>query len=295
MAKWFTSDLHFGHVNVIEYCDRPYKNIEEMNAAIIAQWNSQVKPQDEVYFLGDFGINPKTVLNFELVKKLNGIKYIIPGNHDFGFKELHSKNKTLRERINKVSDQYKEAGWSSVFPIMGIILKNGMIAHLTHIPPDSSIDSRYSEFKIQNNPEFIYLHGHLHGHYRKKNNMIDVCFDAELCLISEDEVIALIEDSRDFIPTRLTDKYKSNNLFLMPFEAEVKKGYVTKKINGNLVLFDYNDKCTYDKAWNDVTVYSRGIVFNRNTGEVVAAPLNKFFNFSELMQESDFKKLNEKK
>ena len=51
---WFTSDTHFFHNNIIDYCKRPFVNAEEMNEYIIKQWNSVVKPQDEVYHLGDF-------------------------------------------------------------------------------------------------------------------------------------------------------------------------------------------------------------------------------------------------
>jgi calcineurin-like phosphoesterase family protein len=43
---WFTSDFHFGHFNIIRYCNRPFTNTEEMDA--------QVKPNDTLYFLGDF-------------------------------------------------------------------------------------------------------------------------------------------------------------------------------------------------------------------------------------------------
>lgn len=273
MTRWFTSDIHFSHANVIEYCDRPYKSIQEMDEAIIKQWNSQVKPEDEVYFLGDFGINVKTAIDSNLVKSLNGKKHIVMGNHDIGFKEGFS---------GKFNKQYLEVGWESVTSLNSLYLKNGKNVLMTHLPPDNEHDNRYAGFKIKNDPNQIYLHGHLHGHYRKKKNMIDVCFDAELKLLSEDDIISLIEDERDLIPTRLTEKYKNNNLFLMPFEAEVKKGYITKKVKDNLVLFDYTDKCTYDRAWNDVTIWARGIVFNRNTGELVAAPFPKFWNYEEL-------------
>jgi len=51
---WFTSDTHFGHFNIIEYCNRPFKTVDEMNSKLIRFWNERVKPDDIVYFLGDF-------------------------------------------------------------------------------------------------------------------------------------------------------------------------------------------------------------------------------------------------
>ena len=54
MNYWWASDYHFSHHNIIRYCGRPFKDIEEMNATIIARHNERVKPDDTVFFLGDF-------------------------------------------------------------------------------------------------------------------------------------------------------------------------------------------------------------------------------------------------
>ena len=51
---FFTSDTHFGHANIIKYCNRPFSSLEEMNSTIIRNWNEMVKPEDTVFFLGDF-------------------------------------------------------------------------------------------------------------------------------------------------------------------------------------------------------------------------------------------------
>ena len=50
---YFTADTHFGHENVIRFCDRPYSCAEEMDEALILNWNSRVKGNDTVYILGD--------------------------------------------------------------------------------------------------------------------------------------------------------------------------------------------------------------------------------------------------
>lgn len=281
MKRFFTSDLHFGHRNVIEYCDRPYKDIYEMNTAIINQWNSQVKPEDEVYVLGDFGINKSKVFDKELVQSLNGKKYLILGNHDCGFNTWH---KDLTKFKQKWGNKFKDAGWHFTEGALSRILKDGTKVLMCHLPPDNGVhDNRYSQYKLPNRPDKIYLHGHLHGHYRKKNNMVDVCFDGDLKLLTEDEVIDIIHDERDFIPTRLTDKYnKKTCLMLMPFEEEVKKKNVRSVFNNNLILYNYTDQCTYERAWNEITRNSRGIIFERDTGKIVALPFPKFFNIGEM-------------
>jgi len=81
---WFTSDIHFNHKNIIKYCQRPWETVDEMNEALIANWNSVVKKDDTVFILGDigFGSVTKTV---ELVSRLNGHKILLPGNHDREF------------------------------------------------------------------------------------------------------------------------------------------------------------------------------------------------------------------
>ena len=80
---YFTSDQHFNHSNIIEFCDRPFENVGEMNAKLIENWNNQVKPHDIVYVLGDFIWNttPKGLIR-ELLETLNGEIHLVIGNHD---------------------------------------------------------------------------------------------------------------------------------------------------------------------------------------------------------------------
>ena len=79
---WFTSDTHFGHTNIIEYSNRPFSSVEEMNDALIANWNDRIKNGDVVYHVGDFAFTIKTNAINKIMSQLNGQKFLIYGNHD---------------------------------------------------------------------------------------------------------------------------------------------------------------------------------------------------------------------
>ena len=79
--KWFTADQHFGHKNIIEYCDRPFKTVEQMDEQLIYNHNFLVGPKDEVYHLGDFTM-ANTSMAKDYLDQLNGTHYHITGNHD---------------------------------------------------------------------------------------------------------------------------------------------------------------------------------------------------------------------
>lgn len=78
---WFTSDLHFWHKNICVYCNRPYGSVDEMNNAIILNWNSVVQDTDTVFLLGDIGFCGIEKLR-DLVSQLKGNIVLVQGNHD---------------------------------------------------------------------------------------------------------------------------------------------------------------------------------------------------------------------
>lgn len=81
---FFTSDLHFNHDKIINYCNRPFRSVEEMNQVLIERWNSKISDTDDVYILGDFAFKDHRRF-FELLK---GRKYLISGSHDVISKEI---------------------------------------------------------------------------------------------------------------------------------------------------------------------------------------------------------------
>ncbi len=78
---WFTSDTHFGHENIIRYCNRPFLNAEEMNAELIRRWRETVPEDGIVFHLGDFAHGNARLWN-DILSALTGRKYLILGNHD---------------------------------------------------------------------------------------------------------------------------------------------------------------------------------------------------------------------
>jgi calcineurin-like phosphoesterase family protein len=78
---YFTSDTHFYHSNIIGFCKRPFKNVEDMNETLIGNWNRVVSQDDIVFHLGDFCLGGSHEWT-KILNRLNGKIYLILGNHD---------------------------------------------------------------------------------------------------------------------------------------------------------------------------------------------------------------------
>ena len=78
---WFTSDTHFGHNQMIIYDHRPFTTVEQMDETIIETWNKYVRPNDEVWHMGDFLMRAAKPVEY-YVNRLNGRIHLVLGNHD---------------------------------------------------------------------------------------------------------------------------------------------------------------------------------------------------------------------
>lgn len=201
---WFTSDNHFSHAKVINYCNRPYKDVNEMNEKMVKIWNNTVSLKDTVYCIGDFSLNVKVTEKYTPL--LNGRKILISGNHCATFRFKNS----IRE--DNMLKRYLAAGWSEVH-MQHMINIGPYKVKLSHLPyaKAAAYDKRYMNFRPVPTGEDFLIAGHLHAKYLKFDNQIDVGFDGKLDLYSEEEVLALMEDPRTFIPSRLTEFYAKNN------------------------------------------------------------------------------------
>lgn len=79
---FFTSDPHYGHVNILKYCHRPFSSIEEHDEELIRLWNETVPEDGIVFILGDIGFCSESYLK-SILNRLNGKIYWIIGNHDW--------------------------------------------------------------------------------------------------------------------------------------------------------------------------------------------------------------------
>lgn len=131
MNTYFISDHHFGHRNIIEYEQREFKNIVDMDAEMIKKWNMVVNKDDIVYHLGDFSFYNKEKTS-QIVGSLNGRINLIMGNHD-----RHSVKWYYDCGFNKVYDKP--------------IIYNDFII-LSHEP-----------LYTNNILPFVNVHGHLHS------------------------------------------------------------------------------------------------------------------------------------
>jgi calcineurin-like phosphoesterase family protein len=104
------SDLHFGHKNIIDYCNRPFAYVEDMNRQLIINHNNVITHDDDV---GDIAFLPERRTN-ELLEEMRGYKILIVGNHDFykgelknmEFDEIHVVYQISSENINLVLTHY---------------------------------------------------------------------------------------------------------------------------------------------------------------------------------------------
>jgi len=79
---YFTADTHFCHSNIISLNGRPFRDVDTMNKQLIQNWNAYVTNRDEIYILGDFMYKGSPEEANNILRKLNGKKYLIRGNHD---------------------------------------------------------------------------------------------------------------------------------------------------------------------------------------------------------------------
>ncbi|MEE9214649.1 MAG: metallophosphoesterase family protein [Thermodesulfobacteriota bacterium] len=176
---YFTSDTHFDHFNIIRYCNRPFKTTEEMNEAIIKNWNERIKSNDTVYHLGDFAFAGKERMA-EIGARLNGKKYLKMGNHDKGRKRLLG------------------AGFKSIIrpESQTVMSLSGIHVRLSHYPYRYKFeDGQQRDFPAAPEDEgMILLCGHVHEKWKLKNRMLNVGVDVwDFKPVSEDEIIDYIQ------------------------------------------------------------------------------------------------------
>ena len=138
MSVFFTSDLHLGHKNIIKYCNRPFSDVEEMNEALIENWNKQVDHNDKIFVLGDFALgNSQDIIKWG--RALKGNKMLILGNHDRATKSV-----------------YLEAGFREVSKYPIVWDRRYILSHAP-IYQEEAYDEDLNLY-------FCNVYGHVHNH-----------------------------------------------------------------------------------------------------------------------------------
>lgn len=161
---WITSDLHFGHKNILKFCPntRPFSEVSHMDEYLIAHWNSIVQPEDVVFHLGDFAFYGATKLA-NIIDRLNGTIVWVRGNHD------KTLTHVLQQRGVHIHD-YIECKFK------------GTKLCMMHFP--------LAEWN-QKYRGAIMLHGHQHGSGPKYDGRImDMGYDAHGFIRNLDSVVA---------------------------------------------------------------------------------------------------------
>jgi calcineurin-like phosphoesterase family protein len=145
------ADTHFGHFNVIEYSNRPFKSVEEMDEELIVRWNAKVPKKALVFFLGDMFVGSSRVQIREILDRLHGRICFVRGNHD---EAIRGK---IASRFEWVKDYYESRTPNHVKCVMG-----------------------HYAFRVWRNSHHgsWNLHGHSHGSLKDLGNLqLDVGVD----------------------------------------------------------------------------------------------------------------------
>ena len=171
MKTYITSDLHFGHKNIMSFCPvsraRFRNDVDYMNEAMVKEWNDLIEPEDLVYILGDVAFLPAQKAA-ETVNRLNGTKILVEGNHD-----RKALNDPTFRRCFKEVHKYLDINY------------NGTKVVMFHYP--------ILEWD-QMHRGAVHFHGHLHGGISgmEKYRAVDVGMDSTGAIaISMDEAIRL--------------------------------------------------------------------------------------------------------
>lgn len=121
--NYYIADLHFGHRNCLAFDNRPFKDMEEHDMALIERWNSVVGMDDDVWILGDFSWY-SVMKTIEIYKQLNGVKHLVVGNHDHKL----LRNKDIQALFAEITN-YKEIDFGNN---CGVVLSHYPIPCFNH-------------------------------------------------------------------------------------------------------------------------------------------------------------------
>lgn len=174
---WFTSDSHWGHSRIIQYSNRPFDSVEQMDQALIDNWNAVVGQNDIVWHLGDFAFCRYDKIKW-ILGKLNGRKNLVLGNHD---KEIvNNWDEILRLKLFESIQDYK------------VLRVDGQKIIMLHYGLRVWESSHHGS---------IMLYGHSHGSLPSYGRSVDVGVDckeitAEYRPVELSEIMEFMKDRK---------------------------------------------------------------------------------------------------
>lgn len=161
MSVFFSSDHHFGHTAILEFADRPFNDVEHMNEMMVQYWNETVEPWDTVWYLGDFAMGA-IQQNLPVAAQLNGIKILVPGNHDRCWKG----GKGRPSEIHMWEDRYLDAGFQAIVHEPKPMKVGDIEIAMCHFPVvgESRYETpdRFSFYRPEDSPDMKLACGHVH-------------------------------------------------------------------------------------------------------------------------------------
>lgn len=216
MARWFTSDVHFGHANIVRFCDRPFlmaseaygasvavPDVHHMNVAICRAINEHVGPEDELWLLGDVAMG-RLDDTIPILKRLTaGRIVLVAGNHD----RIHPSNGARAERFIELYGDRERSGIDEiVLTNTTLTLMDGTEVQVSHFPyalspqeararrGETEKSDRFAEWRPVDDGRWL-LCGHVHSAWRQQGRQINVGIDAWGGVpVSETDLVALIAE-----------------------------------------------------------------------------------------------------
>lgn len=150
---FFYSDPHFGHSKIIEYCNRPFRDVEHQTETLIQRYNNVVRPDQTVLWLGDCFFRHSDVEQTVLLSKLNGKKCLVAGNHDRASRRMAKVGfEFVVKQLVWEQDGYVFRG--SHFPWKNMMFDEGNLTRYA--------DERFPKWHPKYNKDEVLVHGHTH-------------------------------------------------------------------------------------------------------------------------------------
>jgi len=163
---WLTSDLHLFHENIIKYCNREYKDADEMNAHIVSAWKNTVADDDRVILVGDLsaGLSGRRDDLASICNQLPGRKTLIRGNHD-----------------HETDQWYLDSGFVDVYTHL---YENNIL----YIHKPATQERIHLKALVKKNKPRLIVHGHIHDIGPEIDGHFNVAWDRHKRLINLDEL-----------------------------------------------------------------------------------------------------------